>query len=97
MSESDWTFYEHKWTRYRRQAALTGQNLLDELWACLDGEIERLAFQAEIASTDASDLMKQTKALEGRRIIHKQSPRRPFTSIFCALRSATTALYKQLW
>ena len=63
MSESDWTFYEHKWTRYRRQAALTGQNLLDELWACLDGEIERLAFQAGIASTDASDLMKQIKAL----------------------------------
>ena len=46
MSESDWTFYIHKWDRYKRQASLSGQNLLDEMWACLNSEIERLAFQA---------------------------------------------------
>ena len=63
MSESDWTFCEHKWERYTRQAALTGQHLLDELWVCLDCDIELLAFQAGIKFNNASDLEKQVKTL----------------------------------
>ena len=52
MSESDWTFFLHKWDRYVRQAKLSGQNLLDELWSCLDSEVERLAFNDGTNATD---------------------------------------------
>ena len=43
MSESDWTFFIHKWDRYKRQTKLSDAQLIDELWACLDNELERLA------------------------------------------------------
>ena len=41
MSESDWVFFEHKWARYQRQSKITGQQVIDELWACLDVDLER--------------------------------------------------------
>ena len=44
MSESDWVFFQHKWSRYQRQSKISGQQVIDEIWACLDAELERLAF-----------------------------------------------------
>ena len=63
MSESDWVFYEHKWTRYRRQSGISGQQVIDEIWACLDPEMERLAFQDGIESKDPDDLLRLIKSL----------------------------------
>ena len=40
MSESDWVFFEHKWSRYLRQSGIHGQQIIDELWAYLDQDLE---------------------------------------------------------
>ena len=39
MSETDWTFFVHKWQRYTRQTKLNTQQKVDELWACMDSEL----------------------------------------------------------
>ena len=63
MSESDWVFFQHKWERYKRLSQIDGQLLIDELWACLDSEMERLAFQDGISDTDPNRLLNQIKSL----------------------------------
>ena len=63
MSESDWFFFQHKWTRYKRLSQIQGQALVDELWACLDPDIERLAFQDGINETDPDNLLTAIKQL----------------------------------
>ena len=63
MSESDWVFFEHKWKRYQRQSGISGQQLIDELWACLDQDLERLAFQDGMSHTNHDDLLAAVKAL----------------------------------
>ena len=63
MSESDWTFFTHKWDRYSRQSNVSGQQLLDELWACLDPDLERLAFQDGLQASTAEDLLSKIKTL----------------------------------
>ena len=63
MSESDWTFFEHKWSRYKRQSGITGQQVIDEIWASLESDIERLAFQDGIDSSDPTVLLKKIKSL----------------------------------
>ena len=61
MSESDWTFFLHKWDRYKRQTQLKTNQLTDELWACLDGDLERLAFQDGLDSVPTDDLIEAIK------------------------------------
>ena len=63
MSESDWIFFNHKWDRYKRLSQVEGQSLIDELWACLDSEMERLAFQDGIKDQDLSNLLAKIKTL----------------------------------
>ena len=63
MSEGDWLFFENKWTRYVRQSGITGQQLLDEIWACLDSDLERLAFQDGMEENDPEKLLPAVKTL----------------------------------
>ena len=63
MSESDWVFFEHRWERYKRQSHIKNQQIIDELWACLDDELERLAFQDGIRTADPDQLIKEIKHL----------------------------------
>ena len=63
MSESDWVFFQHKWSRYQRQSKISGQQVIDEIWAFLDAELERLAFQDGIDDKNPEDLMKAIKLL----------------------------------
>ena len=63
MTESDWVFHEHKWQRYKRQSGIAGQQVLDELWASLDAEMERLAFQDGIEDKDPDTLLSRFKRL----------------------------------
>ena len=63
MSEGDWLFFENKWTRYVRQSGITGQQLLDEIWACLDSDLERLAFQDGMEENDPEKLLAAVKTL----------------------------------
>ena len=63
MTESDWIFFEHKWARYQRQSQISGQQLTDEIWACLDSDLERLAFQDGLTETDPTQLLQAVKNL----------------------------------
>ena len=63
MSESDWVFFEHKWSRYKRQSHITGQQIIDEIWACLESDLERLAFQDGLDESDPDKLLAAIKAL----------------------------------
>ena len=63
MSEGDWTFFLHKWTRYVRQAHLREQQQVDELWACLDTDLERLAFNDGLNDNSSEELLKAIKKL----------------------------------
>lgn len=63
MSENDWIFFQHKWSRYKRQATISGQQIIDELWACLETDLERLAFQDGLDETDPDKLLDAIKSL----------------------------------
>ena len=63
MSEAEWDFFIHRWNRYKRQTNLSGQSLVDELWATLDIELERLAFHDNLKATGADDLLVEIKKL----------------------------------
>ena len=63
MSESEWTFFVHKWERYSRHAKLSEAQKLDELWACMDADIERLAFNDGLTANTANDLLVGLKKL----------------------------------
>ena len=63
MSESDWTFFIHKWERYKRQTKLSDSQLIDELWACLDNDLERLAFNDGSDSNSLPNLLDTLKTL----------------------------------
>ena len=41
ISESDWNFFNSKWRRYKRVTKLEGQDVVDQLWACMSDGLER--------------------------------------------------------
>ena len=61
MSESDFVFFQHKWKRYKLLSQIDGQLLIDELWACMDSEMEQIAFQDGISKTNPDQLLSQIK------------------------------------
>ena len=63
LSESEWSFFTSKWTRYVRQTKVSGQQLLDELWTCMDTELEKLAFADNLTTTDQESLLQRIKSL----------------------------------
>jgi len=63
MSESEWTFFIHKWNRYMRHTKLSSGQQLDELWACMDTDVERLAFNDGVTATTTEDLLLSLKTL----------------------------------
>ena len=63
LSESEWTFFISKWERYVRQTKVEGQQLLDELWNCMDEDLEKLAFGDYMVATGAQDLLSKIKSL----------------------------------
>ena len=63
MSESDWTFFTHRWERYKRQSQIKESQIADELWACLDSDLERLAFQDGLESVMSVELLPAIKKL----------------------------------
>ena len=63
LSESEWSFFTSKWTRYVRQTRVSGQQLLDELWTCMDTELEKLAFADNLTATDQESLLQRIKSL----------------------------------
>jgi len=63
LSEADWQFILHKWERYKRQTALSEPELTDELWACMDSDLEKLAFSDGSENLTSDRLLDKIKSL----------------------------------
>ena len=63
MSEAEWEFFIHRWERYTRQTKLSGPTLIDELWATLDIDLERLAFHDNLNASSQEELLASIKRL----------------------------------
>ena len=63
LSESEWAFFLTRWERYVRQTKVSGQALVDELWSCMDSDLEKLAFGDSTPYSDQESLLKKIKTL----------------------------------
>ena len=54
MLEAEWDFFIHRRNSYKGQTNLSGQILVDEIWATLDIELERLAFHDNLRATSGN-------------------------------------------
>ena len=63
FSESDWQFFVHKWERYSRQTQIQESQLTDELWSCMDDELEKLAFSDGCSGLNSETLLNRIKLL----------------------------------
>ena len=65
ISETDWNFFKSKWTRYKRSAKLSGQDVLDQLWACMSDGLERQCHDhgASVDTTTEEQLLELMKAM----------------------------------
>ena len=41
ITEVDWGFFLSEWSRYKRSTGLTGQNTMDQLWACAADSLKK--------------------------------------------------------
>ena len=41
ISEADFNFFQSEWQRYKRSTKLTGQDIVDQLWACMTPSLKR--------------------------------------------------------
>ena len=44
MTEHEFSFFTNQWARYKRATNITGQLLIDELWATMSPDLQQLAF-----------------------------------------------------
>ena len=72
MSEHDWRFFLSEWEDYKRATGVAGQNMLDELWSCMNPDIRRLAFDKG-GKTSLDTEVKMVKMIKGLAvsILHK--------------------------
>ena len=64
-TETDWNFFVSKWTRYKRSAKLRGEDLVDQLWACMSEGLERQCHDhgASVDTTTEEQLLELMKAM----------------------------------
>ena len=64
ISESDWNFFTSKWRRYKRATKLSGQDVVDQLWACMSEGLERQCHDhgASADTTTEEQLLELMKA-----------------------------------
>ena len=64
ISESDWNFFNSKWRRYKRVTKLEGQDVVDQLWACMSEGLERQCHDhgASADTTTEEQLLELMKA-----------------------------------
>ena len=65
ISPTDWNFFKSKWNRYKRSAKLSGQDVLDQLWACMSDGLERQCHDhgASVDTTTEEQLLELMKAM----------------------------------
>ena len=49
-TEADFIFFKDSWTRYKRSTGLTGQAVVDQLWACCSQELSRSVYDSGVTS-----------------------------------------------
>ena len=49
-TEADLIFFKDSWTRYKRSTGLTGQGVVDQLWACCSQELSRSVYDSGVTS-----------------------------------------------
>ena len=59
ITEVDWGFFLSEWSRYKRSTGLTGQNTMDQLWACAADSLKKSCHQS-----GASDAATEEELLE---------------------------------
>ena len=58
ISDADWNFFVSQWERYKRSTKITGQNAIDQLWACASEELSRQCHDAGVTKdTSEKDLL----------------------------------------
>ena len=58
MTEHEFAFYSNQWDRYKRATGISGQLLIDELWATMSSDLQQLAFdQGAVESLTTEALM----------------------------------------
>ena len=64
ITQTDWVWFEDRWSRYMRSTGLQGQSAVDQLWACASEALARSCYDSGVSSsTDEETLMKAMKRL----------------------------------
>ena len=63
MSASEWTFFTYKWYRYTQRTKLSSEQKFDELWACINTDIKRLAINDDSTTGTTDDRIVSLKKL----------------------------------
>ena len=64
ISEVDWNFFLSEWSRYKRSTGLTGQSIMDQLWACATDKLKKSCHQSGATdSTTEEQLLEFMKKL----------------------------------
>ena len=58
ITDADWNYFESQWKRYKRSTRVTGQDAVDQLWACASEELSRQCHDAGVTQdTSEEDLL----------------------------------------
>ena len=64
ISEVDWNFFKNEWSRYKRSTGLTGQSIMDQLWACASDNMKKRCHQSGATDqTTEEQLLEMMKRL----------------------------------
>ena len=64
ISEVDWSFFASDWRRYKRSTGLTGQGIMDQLWACARDNLKKRCHQSGATDQTTEDqLLEMMKRL----------------------------------
>ena len=64
ITDADWNYFESQWQRYKRSTRVTGQDAVDQLWACLNETLARAVYDSgENNDSDEEKLMASIKKL----------------------------------
>ena len=55
ISEVDWSFFASEWRRYKRSTGLTGQGIMDQLWACASANLKKRCHQSGATDQTTED------------------------------------------
>ena len=64
ITEADWVWFKDRWTRYKDSTALTGKDIVNQLWDCASDDLSRRCFEAgPTADITEDELLKRLRKL----------------------------------